>query len=335
MTLRIGLFGCGKQAPKHLSGLMASPDVEVVVFDRDVALAKKLAGEMNVSYVEKEGDILCDDTITAIDICTPVDSHLGLILKATNAGMDFFCEKPLCRSHEEAHEIYDAVQAAGVFGMVGFNYRFSPAMQEAQHILAGTPETGISPVLGRITGAVFRLGGRGGHQLWKHQKHAGGGAINEMIVHSIDLFLGLIGPIADVEVLDKRLIRPERPIAGEIHAVDAEDFLVVKLTSTNGISAICQADLITPSFIHYVDIAGENGNFFGSIQPEMPNFVYCEHSAGGYEKGRTELDFGHRNFFEAQMASFIISVRTRVPPVNGTVEDSVNILDALDRMRVA
>lgn len=335
MKTLVGLFGCGKQAPKHISGLMSVPDVQVVLCDRDPNLAESLANDLGLEYVNHEDDIFNLKDLSAIDICTPVDSHLGLIRKAAERGVDFFCEKPLCASLEEAEEIARVIGKTDNFGQIGFNYRYSPAMKEAQNILDTVPSMGTSSTLGRITGGVFRVGGRGGHQLWKHKSETGGGAINEMMVHLIDLFIGLIGEISEVDVLDKRLVRPIRNIAGETHVVDAEDFIVVKLTSTTGVSIICQADLTTPSFIHYVDIAGENGNFYGSIQPDMRNFVYCENAAGGYEKGQTSLDFGRRNFFEAQMADFVNSVRTRVEPKSGTVKDSVQILSVLDKIRAS
>jgi myo-inositol 2-dehydrogenase / D-chiro-inositol 1-dehydrogenase len=333
VSIRVALLGCGKQAPKHLSGLLANPGVSVVVYDQKAELAKALSKEKNVDWVDNVDAIFDDPSINAIDLCTPVDSHLDYILRGVENGKDFFCEKPLCRTYEEAVIINDAVNKAGRFGMVGFNYRFSPSMLEAQRILETVPQTGDSPVLGKMTHAILRVGGRGGHQLWKHRKESNGGAINEMMVHLIDLALGLFGDITKVDVLDNRLIRNKRMIGGTEYDVDAEDFLLVKLTLANGMTVTAQADLITPSFIHYIDIQGENGNFFGSIQPDMPTYVYCENAAGGFEKGRTDLNFGPRNFFESQMSAFITAIKTGKPPTNGAVSDSVKILHVLDQIR--
>lgn len=331
--MKIAIIGCGKQAPKHIGGLRSSRGVEVVLVDADPALAQALAEETGVEWVETVQEVLDDPGVVAIDICTPVTSHVELIEAGLAAGKDFFCEKPLCSTSAEAREIQAQLEGSGRIGMVGFNYRFAPAMAECKRVLSGVAETGLSPVLGKITSALLRVGGRGGHQLWKHQKAEGGGAINEMLIHLVDLSNWFFGPIEHAHSFVEELLRPERPISGQLEKVDAEDFVLVRLTSRSGIESFCQADLITPSFMHYIDIQGENGTFFGSIQPDMPSFLFCVEAAGGYDQGRTDFDFGHRNFFQAQMTTFVDALHDRVQPDGCGVEDSVNLLDAFEQIR--
>lgn len=330
--LKIGIIGCGKQAPKHISGLRKIPGVELVLADIDPALAEALGTKEKVSWVSQVDDIFSDREIQGVDICTPTQTHFDLIQKAVQAGKDFFCEKPLCNTLEEARSIKKLVDTAGCIAMVGYIYRFAPAFELAQHIFEDVPLAGESMVLGKIFSAYLRLGGRGGHQLWKHRKEMGGGASNEMLVHMIDLALWFFGPPAQAELVTSELLRPVRLIQGREVTVDAEDFVVARLRMHSGVEVWCQADLITPAFTQYIEVQGEHGTFMASIQKEMPSFIFCTRDVLGYSAGRTNFEFGYHNLFEAQMAEFVRAVRYRRQPRRCTIEDSLLLLEVFEKL---
>jgi hypothetical protein len=98
------------------------------------------------------------------------------------------------------------------------------------------------------------------------------------------------------------------------------------------VEAMCQADLITPAFTQFIEIQAENGTFLGSIQAEMPSFIFCSREAVGYPTGRTTFNFGYHNMFEAQMAEFVRGVKFRKQPRRCTVLDSVLLLETLERL---
>jgi predicted dehydrogenase len=329
-NLKIALIGCGKQAPKHISGLRKLAGVELVLADINSQSAEKLGAQHGVPWVSRVEEIFDDPGIKAVDICTPTPSHVDLIFRAMAAEKDFFCEKPLCGSLQEARTIVDQLESTGRRGMVGYVYRFSPVFEVGHSFFEDVPFGGESKVLGKVVSAFFRLGGRGGHQLWKHLKAHGGGAINEMLVHMIDLALWYLGPVRDAQVLACELLRPKRLIAGKLEEADAEDYVLVRLKTQSGVEVLCQADLITPAFTNLVEIQGENGTFMASIQPEMPSFLFCHEGAAGYPAGKTPLKFGVLNLFEAQMAEFVHMVRWQKEPSRCTFRDSLRLLETLE-----
>ena len=87
--LKIGLIGCGKQAPKHISGYRKIDGVEPVLVDLDAAIARKLASEQSLPYVDHPNAIFQDESISAVDICTPTPSHDQLISSALKSGKHF------------------------------------------------------------------------------------------------------------------------------------------------------------------------------------------------------------------------------------------------------
>jgi len=331
--IKIGIIGCGKQAPKHVNGLLAAPGVELVLSDLKPSRAENLARKTGLAWVENPREVFEDPAIDAVDICTPTPSHYELIVQAIEAGKDYFVEKPLCQSSQQARQLKRLTRANGRLGMVGYLYRFVPVFDQAKEFFQNTPRTGHSDVLGQVVAACFRIGGRGSHRVWKHRKATGGGAINEMMVHMLDLAIWYFGPVQSVQVPVNKLLRPNRFIRGKMRTVDAEDYVVALLTMQNGVEVLIQADLVTPGFTQLVEIQGDNGTFMGSIQSEMPSFLYCREAVGDFNPGRNYLHYGSVNLFEAQMAEFAAVLRERRRPAKSTLDDSVLVLEAMEKIK--
>lgn len=332
-TTKVAIIGCGKQAPKHISGLRQIPGVEIVLADINESFAKALAEKEGLPWIGKIEDIFSDETIDAVDICTPTPSHAGLITDAINSGKDFFCEKPLSQTVSEARTLANLVEKNGRVGMVGYIYRFAPIFEVGHNLFVDVPNTRESMTLGKIRAAHFRLGGRGSHQLWKHRKETGGGAINEMLVHMVDLAIWYFGTPVDVEVLTCDLLRKEREIQGELFTVDAEDYVLVRLRMASGVEVYCQADLVTPAFTQFIEVQGDRGSFVGSIQQHMPSFLFVDRKVAGYDSGMNTFSFGHHNLFVAQMAEFINAVRSGRQPSRSTVNDSVLLMETMEKIK--
>jgi predicted dehydrogenase len=331
--IKLGFLGCGKQAGKHIASLKRIPDVELVLGDIDKTLAKELGEKNDVSWVVHPEKILEDDDIMAVIICTPTQTHASAIKSALDTNKDVLCEKPLCDSMEEALALKELDKKSDQIVMVGYIYRFVPVFEEGHKIIHQEQVDGKSLVLGKPLSAFFRLGGRGGHQAWKHQKASGGGAINEMLVHMVDLANWYFGPLVKVEVISCDIRYPERYINGEQVRVDAEDHIWMKCLGRNDIEIFCQADLITPAFSQFVEIQGENGSFMGSIQSDMRSFVFLKESRGGYNVGKTELRYGRRNVFDIQMMTFIQAVLRRELPDRNRIDDSIMLMRVLGDIR--
>ena len=331
--MRIALIGCGKQAIKHLRGLRRCPGVEIVLADKEVDRARALGDAEGLPWVERSEDLIADPEVKAVVLCVPVRAHASLIRQCIAAGKDFFCEKPSCETAAQARELYELTQRARRIGMIGYVYRFAPMFQKAHSVLAGASDSGTSPVIGKLAVAIIRIGGRGSAALWKHRRAEGGGALNEMLVHMIDLAVWCLGPLERAELMINELLRPQRMIAGQMETADAEDFVLARFWTRAGVPVIIQADLVTPAFMQLFEVHGDNGTLMASIQPEMPQFVFALEAAGGYPAGRTEFGRGNFSMFEEQMAAFVAAVRDGAAHRGGTLADSVRVMEAIDALR--
>ncbi len=81
-------------------------------------------------------DLLADDAIDVVHICTPNSTHAHLALKAIERGKHVICEKPLATSAADARRLTDAADLAGLTATVPFVYRYHPMVREARARMA-------------------------------------------------------------------------------------------------------------------------------------------------------------------------------------------------------
>jgi hypothetical protein len=84
---------------------------------------------------ERWQELVEDPAVQALDNCAPNHLHLEPSLAAIRAGKHVFCEKPLGRTAAEARTLRDAAVRAGIVHMVGFNYRFVPAVAFTRRLI--------------------------------------------------------------------------------------------------------------------------------------------------------------------------------------------------------
>ncbi len=337
--LKIAIIGCGQQAPKHIDGLLkaAGPGgVEIVIADTVEAAVQRLAAQKPAVTAAPSVDAVFEDpSIDGVVLCVPTPAHAPLIRRAIAAGKDYLVEKPLCEDAGEARALDAETRAAGRIGIVGYIYRYAPVFVDTAKALEGARETGDAAALGRMTLAHFRIGGRGSRQPWKHRLATGGGAINEMLVHVLDLAIWYFGPPKTVELVTSKLLRPKRLIQGEMHDVDAEDYVVVRMASAGGAEILIEADLLTPAFAQSFEAQGENGSLVASVTDQVKSSLFLLEARGGFEAGATPLGGGDSDFYVGQEGAFLEAIRTRSAPARGALSDAVTLMNVVDRLKAA
>ncbi|ALS29570.1 Gfo/Idh/MocA family oxidoreductase [Paenibacillus cisolokensis] len=160
------------------------------------------------------------DDIDLVDINAPSDAHKEIAVAAAAAGKHLFCEKPLALTLDDARDMLAAAEKAGVKHMIGFNYRFVPAVQLAKKLVA---EGRIGKIYhfratflqDWIIDPEFPL-------VWRLQKEiAGSGSHGDLGAHLIDLARFLIGEFEEVVGMSETFIK-ERPIPSSMTGLSAK-----------------------------------------------------------------------------------------------------------------
>jgi predicted dehydrogenase len=93
-------------------------------------------------------DLIEDDMIDVIHVCTPNATHLALAEAALKAGKHVVCEKPLATNVQDAAHLVELAASAGTVATVPFVYRFHPMVREARERIASGQTGRISTIQG-------------------------------------------------------------------------------------------------------------------------------------------------------------------------------------------
>ena len=131
---RIGIIGCGGIANgKHMPSLKAVKDCEMVAFcDIVLERAEKAKAEYGTEDSKVYADykeLLKDESIDVVHVCTPNRSHSFITVDSLEAGKHVMCEKPMAINSAEAKKMLDAAERTGKLLTIGYQSRFRPNSQ--------------------------------------------------------------------------------------------------------------------------------------------------------------------------------------------------------------
>jgi predicted dehydrogenase len=242
-SLRFGLLGTGFMGKAHAIALRSVatvfPGVSAPILDCLVdSDADKAASDGRAWGFERSSDdwrsVVDDPNIDVVDICTPNNMHKEMAVAAAAAGKHIYCEKPLGLSGDEAYEIWQAAESAGVKTAMGFNYTCNPMLELAREMIAN----------GEI-GEVYNF--RGSYQedylsnpqtpfSWRCLRSQGGsGALNDLGTHLFQMAEFLLGPMTSVYGTLTTVFshRPDE-FSGESREVENEDIAQVLVIFDSG-----------------------------------------------------------------------------------------------------
>ncbi|MBL7136189.1 MAG: bi-domain-containing oxidoreductase [Candidatus Marinimicrobia bacterium] len=182
-VINIGLIGAGNFATgMHLPNIQKLKDKFNLhaVASNNGNRAKEVVKQYNASYATTNyNDILNDENIDLVLICTRHGSHAKLVLDALKTGKNVFVEKPLAINQEELKQIKDFysedIEIKPIL-MVGFNRRFSRYAEEIK-----------KHVKNRINPLFIHYRMNAGFIPLDHWVHKNGGRIIGEGCHIIDL----------------------------------------------------------------------------------------------------------------------------------------------------
>ncbi len=192
-TLRIGLVGVGGAAQiNHIPALKKIEDVELVALcDRDREKVGRVAQKFGVPIASNRfDDLLENDAIDAIDICTPNFLHAPMATAALEAGKHVLCERPLARSADEARQMAKAAHKAERILMCAVQHRFRA---DAQLLRTFVDKGDLGEIFYAKAGWL-RLRTEWDSDEWRRQKReSGGGVVLDLGFQMIDLSLWVLG----------------------------------------------------------------------------------------------------------------------------------------------
>lgn len=133
---KVALVGCGYWGKNLCRNFHALGALGLVVDSTDSGrdTAKELASGVPVS--DSFDEVLEDDSISAIALATPAETHAELSIKAMELGKDVFVEKPMALTLRDAEKMRDVAEGEGRVLMVGHLLEYHPAVLKLKDLIS-------------------------------------------------------------------------------------------------------------------------------------------------------------------------------------------------------
>lgn len=311
--MRVAIIGAGGIAREHKRGYARLDGVELVgACDTADAARTCVETEWGAAAYATVAELLDAEKPDAVSICSPPKFHVEAALACLERGVAVLCEKPMARNAEEAEVIASAARKADVPLMMAFCHRFHPPVMKVKEAIdAGR--------LGRVVMFRNRFGGKQDMtgRWFADPDVAGGGALMDTAVHSVDLFRFLVGDAQWVTGATADL-------AGRY---DLEDSGIITLGTADGAFGVIEASWSTPASANVIEVYGTDGA------------AVVDYSTGETKilgKGETAWEtftWEGPDRFEREVEAFVEAVKAKTAaPITGEDGLAANrILDAAYR----
>jgi myo-inositol 2-dehydrogenase/D-chiro-inositol 1-dehydrogenase len=209
--MRIGVAGVGRIGALHAENLVAliGPD-SVVLADADAGRAATIAEKLSVPAAAGVDELFAAAP-DGLVIAVPTDAHAELVVRAVQAGIPVFCEKPIAPDIAGTLAVLRAVGDSPVPVQVGFQRRFDPGYAAARAAVA-------SGVLGQLHTVVgFTLDATPPPPEYVP---GSGGIFRDCLVHDLDILRWVTGQeVVSVHAVGSNLGEDYIQQAGDVDAV--------------------------------------------------------------------------------------------------------------------
>jgi predicted dehydrogenase len=199
----VGLGTWGRNLVEQVQGM--SPKIRFVAgCTRTVEKAREFAEQKGFAVSADYAAILADPKIDAVVLATPHSAHAEQVVQAARAGKHVYCEKPFTLSRASTEAAMKACADAKVTLMVGYNWRFQPALQEVKRMIEDGRLGKVLHMEGNFNGpSVYRYA----KEHWRPSRDEGpAGGMTGRGCHVVDAMIHLGGKIDSVYAMSKRMV---------------------------------------------------------------------------------------------------------------------------------
>lgn len=202
-TLRIAVAGAGLIGRRHIELIHESEACALCAIVDPAPAARELALTCGVPLYATLDALFAHERPDGVIVATPNRLHVPNGLDCVRHRVPALIEKPIADSVEEAMELVDAAEKAGVPLLVGHHRRYSAFMARTRELL----DLGILGKLVAVQGsALFHKPDRYFEEgPWRRE--AGGGPIMINMIHEVDDLRALCGEIASVQAIASNATR--------------------------------------------------------------------------------------------------------------------------------
>jgi len=298
--IRVGLIGAGHLGRYHIKHLSKHSDIDFVgFFDTDQENARQVASKFSVKPFEDFNQLI--DSVDAMHIVTPTNTHHEIAKKCLNKNKDIFIEKPITKNTKEACDIIGIAEKNNCIIQVGHIERFNPTINHLKTVFAQPHYIEIerlAPFQSRGTEVPVVL---------------------DLMVHDIDLILSIV----DSSIVDVHA-------SGASMMSETVDLAHAHIKFENGVVANLKSSRIAQNYVR--KIRTYEKNLYTITDLMIPQIeVYGLEKTAVFSDQCIEQDVetaaGTKNLFYEKIIpkkedallkeidNFVVSIKDRQPPI--------------------
>lgn len=330
-AINIGVIGCGKVAEEfHFPSYKLMDNVEIkAVCDTKKSRATKIASKYKVSKIYTDYvDLLENEDIDVVDICTPGFTHYQICKEAIERRINTIVEKPPTLSLEEAIEIKNLSKKNNVSVGVMMNYRYKDIILKLKkHIEEG--KIGKIKKIHTISHGqtVFNLS----EWLWDEKKSYY--LIYELGIHPIDLQVYLLGKYDKILFMNVSYNK-------KLKTTTDLQLVIRYKNNALGFIEITQDTTLHSSFFTSMNVYGTGSDAFLQIFPPSVKFISGIHNPldNVYNELRNALFLGskllRKKFQLYRTESYKKVLEMFVESVSANEQFPISIANVISTMRL-
>lgn len=241
------VWGCGWVASGHINAYLKHPACQVVAIGSrrmESVQAKQAEFGIECSAYTSFEQILNDDRVEIVSLCTPNCQHAEEAILAAKAGKHVFIEKPIAIEEADIPRMLDAVEQSNVRTMVAFILRFNPLVNLQRKLVQ---EGELGKVFMANVDYWFGRERKG----WMKHKEQTGGAFILAGCHSVDMARYILGE-------DIVRVSAQSAMVGDYYEYPPVETAQVRFS--NGALGVFTCSLVgTNPYTANLSILGENG----------------------------------------------------------------------------
>lgn len=267
----------------------------VGAYDDEPALGTAFAAQFGTSYQDDAEELLDDDRIDAVIVCSETRGHRPLVEAAARRGLHVLCEKPIAHTLDDARAMIGVCDDHGVQLHIAFVSRFYPIIGELRSAIGRGQ---IGEIVGMVGGNRGRPPLPPSYPMWiTDLDRSGGGALIDHSVHVTDIMRHLTG---------HEVVRVNAEVDDRFCRSGVDDMAALSVVFDSGAIATIDPSWSVPaanpwSYDFFLRILGTDGCIAIDDTPESLRLV-------GIDEGLRLVPFGVD--IDARMVeSFLASVR--------------------------
>src|SRR5215212_2598630 len=137
-VLRMGLVGLGRAAMGTIPAMQRHPHMEITaVADVRPETVEQFVADTGAKPFNSVEAICDSPDVDAVYIATPTHLHTQHVIAAAERGKHVIVEKPMAITLEDAQQMIDAAEKAGVQFLVGHSQSFDPPARKFRQLVRG------------------------------------------------------------------------------------------------------------------------------------------------------------------------------------------------------